>query len=143
MGTGWGILRSMRRPPEHPPISRRHRRRCGAGLLLAAALALAGCEREEAADEGEKKSVFNLDAYQGFFAHYPFGGHPVETWAERLNALAPGGAEQNPAAYRLARGRAEQAGLLVTGEGQNHTVRITPALLEKLIDHVDKQKESP
>ena len=108
--------------------------------LLLAAFALVACDDSD--EKADDKSVVNLEAYQGFFAHYPFGGHPVATWTDRLDALAPGGAEANPAAYRLARSRAEQAGLLVTGDAQAHTVRIKPALLQQLIDHVDS-KESP
>lgn len=140
--TPWGMLAPMCTSPPPGSVAKRARRARGWAALVCAALALAACDDSDEDKDDKNKSVVNLEAYQGFFAHYPFGGHPVATWTERLNALAPGGAEANPAAYRLARSRAEQSGLLVTGDAQAHTVRIKPALLQKLIDHVDS-KESP
>jgi len=112
-------------------------------VAIATLMLAAGCnEGGDEADEAKKgrKSFFNDAAYQGFFAHYPFGGHPPPVWQERFNALAPGGAEANPAAYKLARDRADRVGLVVNGEGQAHEVKIKNDLLKNLIDRVDKER---
>ena len=105
-------------------------------------MALSACE-QEAADTTKKKSIVNPEVYQAFFAHYPFGGHPVQAWADQLNALAPGGSDAHPSAYALARRRAERAGLIISGAGQSHEVRIQSALLTRLIDRVDQDKDRP
>ena len=111
-------------------------------LLLVPLLCGSGCDDEDQSGEGPgKKGYFNEDAYQGFFAHYPFGGHPPPSWKLRLDALAPGGPEAHPEAYDLARQRASQVGLVVSGEGQAHVVKIEAELLKKLIERVDAERK--
>lgn len=108
-------------------------------LALMAAMAMAsGCDDEPAPS---KSAVTNPEVYQGFFAHYPFGGHPVDAWKERLDALAPGGHQEDAKAYTLARRRADQVGLRVSGEGQHHEVKIKPAVIELLIKRVDAMRD--
>ena len=122
--------------------ARRGRGRRWGVWCVCGVLGLMACE-EEQTEATTRKSLVNPDVYQSFFAHYPFGGHPVQTWITQLNALAPGGAAAHPAGYQLARRRADLAGLVVSGDGQQHTVKIRPDLITQLIEQVDQEKESP
>lgn len=136
MTTSLGTRRST--GPSLRGLGARARRALLVGLALAAPCLPAACS-EPAAEE--KKSYFNEAAYQGFFAHYPFGGRTVEWWKARLDATHPKGAEANPEHYRILQERAGKLGLVVEETEGVHLVRIESELLKRLLARVDEQRK--